>query len=196
MTHSPVHSPARILSLCLALLVTLIAGEAFAGEARGGAGIPPRTPKIKKGDWVLYREEGGFRKETATNSEKTDDDFIVYYSIEEFDEKGKLKQEMDEVARFQSDEAKENADFIASVKGAKIERRKVKIDGKNVDVVVYIVADPEDNSKTEYWYSDDFTIDGKVAMLVILTEDETYRAFETVGFGDAKARFNIKKYLD
>lgn len=196
MTHSPVHSPARILSLCLALLVTMVVGEAFAGEARGAAGIPPRSTKIKKGDWVLYKEEGGFRKETATDSEKTEDDYIVYYSIEEYDEKGKVKQEMDQVARFQSDEAKENADFIASVKGAKVERRKVQIDGKNTNVLVYIVADPSDNSRTEYWYSDDFTIDGRVAMIVYLSDEDAYKAFETVGFGDAKTRFNLKKYLD
>lgn len=198
MRHAPVNFPIRLAILCLFALTAVVAGDAFAGQLRGGAGIPPRIKKIKKGDWVLYREDDGFRKETAADNEEIEKDFLIHYTIEEFDEKGKSKGAPQEVVRFETDEQTENAEFIQSVKGAKVERRKVKIDGKNVEVVVYIVVDKEDNSTTEYWYSDDLSIDGKVAMIVTFPDNEQhkYSAFEVVGFGDARAKFDIKKYLD
>ena len=200
MKHCPVSFRVVALSFVMALCLAAAAGSAAAGEARNP--IPPRVPKIEKGDWSLLKDDDGFTRETVTDIEKTEGDVIVHYTMEKFDLKGKQTEKPQEVARFLSDEAAENNDFMKTMKVTKAERRRAKIDGKNVNVVVLIIKDTtsgaEDGTTLEYWFSDEISVDGKVAMIVPATSEENqdYKVYEVVGFGDAKTKFNLKKYLD
>lgn len=190
----------RALVAVAALSVVMAASALEAGEARR-AGIPPRIQKVKEGDWILYRNLGEndvveYNRETATSIEKVENDLIVNYTMQEFDANGKAKGKPQEVSRFLSDEQNENAEFLKDVlKNAKAQKRKVKIEGRDLEVVVFVVQEDE-HMTIEYWYSDDIGIDGKVAMVVLMPDEQhSERPFEAVGFGNAKTKFDIKKYL-
>lgn len=194
MVKTSVKIPFLVLSLVMALCLGAFAAAAAAGESRG-AGVPPRLQKVKEGDWILYRDDdGALSKETATKVEEVENEYIVYYTIEEFDPAGKAKDEPQEVARFLSDETRENAEFLASMKGGKAERRTLTIEGKKVPIVAYITKD-EDGHVVEHWYSDAISIDGRVGMKVILDEQHDYSPIETVAFGAAKTKPDLRKYL-
>ena len=190
----------RALVAVAALSVVMAASALEAGEARR-AGIPPRIQKVKEGDWILYRNLGEndvveYNRETATSIEKVENDLIVNYTMQEFDANGKAKGKPQEVSRFLSDEQNENAEFLKDVlKNAKAQKRKVKIEGRDLEVVVFVVQEDE-HMTIEYWYSDDIGVDGKVAMVVLMPDEQhSERPFEAVGFGNAKTKFDIKKYL-
>lgn len=191
---------ALVAVVAAALCVGLAADVTNAGEARR-AGIPPRVQKVKEGDWILYRNLGEndvveYNKETATGIDKVENDLIVNYTMQEFDANGKPKGKPQEVVRFVSDEQKENEEFLKdTLKNAKAQKRKVKIDGRDVDVTVFVVQEDE-HMTIEYWYSDDIGIDGKVAMVVLMPDEEhSEKPFEAVGFGNAKTKFDIRKYV-
>lgn len=189
----------KTLSLALVLILTMCLGAlgeaVMAGESRGAA-VPPRLQKVKQGDWILYRDDDGeFSLETATKIEEVENEYMVYYTIAEFDAAGKPKEEPQEVARFLSDEKKENAEFLKSMKGGKAERRTAVIDGKKVPIIAFISKEEDDGHVIEYWYSDAISIDGRVGMKVVLDEQHDYMPQETVAFGDAKTKPNVKKYL-
>ena len=196
MTNAPARLRALIVAFALTLCFGMAANIAAAGQARTVV-IPPRLPNVKEGDWILYKNDKDYSKETVTKIEEVEEDLVVYYTIERFDFKGKATEKQ-EVARIRSDEAAENAEFGQTHNIVKAERRKVKIDGKNLQVFVFTALEGEgdDAVRIEYWYSDDISVDGKVAMVVIVSDSETYTPFETAGFGDAKTKFNLKKYID
>lgn len=192
MVRESVRVSSRILFAALALGLAFLCGTAAAGES---VTVPQRLQKIKQGDWILYRDDdGAFSKETVTNIERVEKEYIVYYTIEAFDKVGKAVDKPQEVARFLSDEQKENAETLEAMKDAKAERKTVTIDGKKVPVVIFSKAD-EDGHTVEQWYSDAISIDGRVAMRVLINDTHGYIPFETVAFGTGKTKPDIKKYL-
>lgn len=173
-----------------AVLVSCLAAEA--GEVRSP--VPLRISKVKVGDWVLYKDDDGFIKETATDTEEIEGDYIIHYTMETFDANGKLKNK-DEVARFRSGELSEYAELVKS--RAKVNRKRVKIDNKNV--IVYIASIPEE-PPYEMWYSDDFGITGSAGMRYELaTGDEgameEYFPIQVIAFGGEKDKFDIRRYV-
>lgn len=185
-----------LVAFAAAFFMGLFAAVADAGEAR----LPLRTQKIKEGDWIFYEENGDYVKETATGIEKGDDDYIVHYTRETFSPDGKVT-DREEVARFLSGEREDHAEILKG-KGIKYQRRRTKIEGKNVEVLAVIYpAGDESSIPYEMWYSDGIGITGIVAMVLKLPSEEEEdkivdeKAIETLGFGDAKTPFNFKKYV-
>lgn len=174
----------------------LFASIADAGETR----LPARTQKVKEGDWIFYNENGDYIKETATGVENGDDDYIVHYTRETYAPDGKVTAR-EEVARFLSNEKEDHAEILKA-KGLKYQKRRTKIDGKNVEILaVMYPADGPSSVPYEMWYSDDIGITGMVAMVLKLPSEEEEdkvedeKTIETLGFGDAKAQFNFKRYV-
>lgn len=194
---------ASILTFVAVLVLGVVADAAMAGQPRAPQSpIPGRLLKVKQGDWVLVRTSEGLVKETVTGIEETEADpeneieayYMVEYRLEKFDEAtGKPLDKPMDVVRALEHEQEEN---LEAVKGmvAKPERRRAKIDGKNVNVVV-IKKKEENGIFIEEWYSDEVGIDGRVAMVVSGEDMEPYSALEVVAFGNAKTQLNINKYL-
>ena len=183
------------LAAAFIFAVALVAGfavRADAGEIRSP--VPLRISKVKVGDWVVYKDDDGFTKETATDTEEVEGDYIVHYTMETFDANGKpLKT--DEVARFRTGELSEYAELVKA--RAKVDRKRMKIDGKNV--MIYIANMPEE-PPYEMWFSDDFGITGSAGMRYELaTGDEgaieEYFPIEVVAFGSGKDKFDIRRYV-
>lgn len=166
--------------------------RAEAGQMRSP--VPLRISKVKVGDWVVYRDDNGFTKETATETEEIENDFIIHYTLETFDLNGRA-QKKDDVARFRTGELAEYAELVKA--RAKVGRRNVTIDGKNV--TVYVALMPED-PPYEMWFSDDFGITGAAGMRYELPtgeegEMEEYFPLEVVAFGGEKDKFDIRRYI-
>lgn len=190
------------------LAVTLIAltATAWAGQPRASSPIPGRVTKVKEGDWVLIRTGDELIKETAVKITDMKSDarpgdeayfdpiFMVEYKMERFNgATGQPNGAPMEVVRALEHEIEENAEFARSIQG-KVQRRKVKIDGKNVNVVV--IPQAEDGGiLVEHWFTDEFGIDGKAGMVVKMPENETYTPMEVVAFGNARQALAIQKYL-
>lgn len=187
MTH--VTKRAASLFVLVALFCGL-AAVAQAGQPRSSA-IPSRVKKAEKGDWVLVRYEDRMMLETVTGSEEVEDDYMIHYTMQDYALNGQ-PQEPQNVVRLLSDETAEYAELLSSP-GAKAERKRARVDNKNVNVMAVTVM--EEGAAIEYWYSDDIGIDGKVAMIVKIPEMDAYKAMEVIGFGDAKSPFNIRKYV-
>ncbi len=184
----------RMFRFAAALVFTaaLVAGFAEAGQMRSP--VPLRISKVKVGDWVVYKDENNFTKETATDTEEIENDYIIHYTLETFDLNGRPVKK-DEVARFRTGELAEYAELVKS--RAKVGRKNVTIDGKKV--MVYVAAIPEE-PPYEMWYSDDFGITGAAGMRYELPtgeegEMEEYFPIEVVAFGEEKDRFDIRKYV-
>ncbi len=165
------------------------------------ANIPLRSPKVQEGDWVLYRNDEGLRLETAEKIEpQPGGDLMIFYTMRDVQPNGRI-EEGNEVVRMASQEKVDLTALAGSLQNPKVERRQVSIDGRKANV--YVLADLRDGFSMEYWYTDDFTIDGQVLSQVIIAgvEDQpatTEKLFEAVAFGNAKQPFNpknIKKYL-
>ncbi len=180
------------LAAMIVFTAALFAGAAEAGQVRSP--VPLRISKVKVGDWVVYKDDSGFSKETATETEEVENDYIIHYTLETFDPNGRpLKK--DEVARFRTGELAEYAELVKS--RAKVGRRNVTIDGKQV--MVYVATIPED-PPYEMWFSDDFGITGAAGMRYELPtgeegEMEEYFPLEVVAFGGERDRFDIRKYV-
>lgn len=183
-----------------------VADAAFAGQQRAQSPIPGRVTKVKEGDWILIRTGDSLLKETATKISDIrpevkqgeegwfDPIYMVEYTIEKLD--GETGQPIDKpmnVVRALEHETEENAEMLRSMKG-KPQRRKIKIDGKNVDVVV--IAQEEDGGVlVENLFSDQIGIDGRVGVIVRMPDGkETYTALETVAFGNGRPPA-LQKYL-
>jgi hypothetical protein len=190
-----------ILTCAVALLLGLFAADAaVAGQQRSP--IPGRLLKVKEGDWILIRTGEGLIKETATGIEETEADpenniepfYMVLYTLEKFDPAtGKPLDKPLDVARALDYEQEENLAAVQDMVG-RPERRRVKIDGRNINVVV-IKKQDEGNINIEEWYSDEIGIDGRVAMVIAGEDMKPYTALEAVAFGDARTPLNINKYL-
>ncbi len=195
------------LALIPALFVALLAGiaaDAAAGQPRAAqqSPIPGRLLKVREGDWALVRTGEGLVKETVTGIEETKADpendiepyYMVMYRLEKFDAAtGKPLEKPMDVARALEHEQEENLEALKGMVG-RPERRRAKIDDKNVNVVV-IKKREEGGFTIEEWYSDEIGIDGRVAMVVTGEDVEPYSALEIVAFGNAKTPLNINKYL-
>lgn len=184
MTH--VIKRASILFALVAMLFCL-APAAHAGQTR----IPSRVKKAAKGDWVLVKFEDRMMLETVTDTEEVEDDYMVHYTMQNISLDGKA-EEPQKVVRLLSDETAEHEELLGT-SGAKVDRKRAKIDGKNVAVITVLA--PEEDATIEHWFSDDVGIDGKVAMIVKIPEMDAYKAMEVIGFGDAKSPFNLRKYV-
>lgn len=194
---------AALLIFAVALILGVAADAALAGQPRAPQSpIPGRLLKVREGDWVLVRTGEGLVKETATGIEKIEADlenkiepyYMITYRMEKFDaETGKPIEKPLDVVRALEHEQEENLEAIKGMVG-KPERKRVKIDGKNVNVVV-IKKKEEGDIVVEEWYSDEVGIDGRVAMVISGPDMEPYGALETVAFGNAKTPVNINKYL-
>lgn len=182
------HVVQRAAALCA--LLCLLAAGVQAGQPRNA--IPSRVKKAEAGDWVLIRFEDRMTLETITSTEEVEDDFLVHYTMQDIAFDG-TAQPAKNVVRLLSDETAENMELQASP-GAKVDRKRGRVDGKNLNIVAVIV--PEEGDTTiEYWLSDDVGVDGKVAMIVKVPDMEAYKAMEVIGFGDAKSPFNIQKFI-
>jgi hypothetical protein len=173
-----------------AAFVVGVADRAEAGQVRSP--VPLRIGKVKVGDWALYKDDNGFIKETATELEEVEGDFIVHYTMETFDANGRLQQ-TDEVARFRTGELSEYAELVKS--RAKVNRRPIRIAGR--EVMIYIASMPEE-PPYEMWYSDDFGITGAAGMRYTLPtgtggEMEDYFPIEVMDFGGQRDRFDIRR---
>ena len=149
---------------------------------------------MKVGDWVLFRDDSGFTKETATDLEEVEGDYIVHYIMETFDLNGRL-QNKEEVARFRTGELAEYAEIVRA--RAKVDRRTMNIAGQ--DVMVYIASMPED-PPYEMWYSDDIGITGNAGMKYTLPtgsngEMEDYYPIEVMAFGTERDKLDIRRYV-
>lgn len=179
-------------SIFVVLAVTalcLSAGAALAGQPRG-ANIS-RVSKAEEGDWIVYRQGDELIYEKVDGVEELEDDMMVTYTMQNFKLNGQGDKPT-QVVRLLSDEKSEFAELLGT-KGAKSERKRVKVDGKNVNVV--IVSVPEDGGVIETWITDEIGVDGRVAMVVKMKDMDEYKPLETVGFGNAKSPFNIRKYI-
>lgn len=165
-----------------------VAFDAAAGEARGA--MPLRADKVREGDWILYRMNGELVKETAMTIERFEDDVLINYSIEKFAPDG-APSSREEVSHFLSIE-KQNSDDLAQDRKVKRDRRRVKIDGKNVNV---LVATFTDEVPYEMWYSDDISVTGLVAMVTRVRGEEPFWSIQPLAFGAAGSNPNIKRYL-
>jgi hypothetical protein len=169
-----------------------VASLAEAGQVRSP--VPLRIGKVQVGDWVLYRDDNGFVKETATETEEVEGDYIIHYTMETFDANGRsLKKE--EVARFRTGELGEYAELVRS--RAKVDRERMTIAGKQV--MIYKATIPED-PPYEMWYSDDFGITGNAGMKYTLPtgeegEMEDYFPIEVVAFGGERDRVDVRRYV-
>ncbi len=178
----------RVAMLCT--LFCLIAAGVQAGQPRNV--VPSRVKKAEVGDWVLIRFEDRMTLETITGAEEVEDDFMVHYTMQDIAFDG-TAQPAKNVVRLLSDETAENMELQTSP-GAKVDRKRGRVDGKNLNIVAILV--PEEGDTTiEYWLSDEVGVDGKVAMIVKVPDMEAYKAMEVIGFGDAKSPFNIQKYI-
>lgn len=180
------------LSVRRIVLFILVAGlacaDADAGEARGT--VPLRADKVREGDWILYRMNGELVKETAIKVERFEDEVLVNYVIEKYAENG-APASREEVSHFLSLE-RENAAELARNRKAKRERKRVKIDGKNVDVIVVAFAE---EVPYEMWYSDAISVTGLVAMVTRVRGEEPFWSIQPLAFGGAGAAPNIKRHL-
>lgn len=180
----------RIAYLGIALFMCAYALGNVSSVAAGEMAIPMRTPKIQKGDWFLFRLNGELIKETAVEIEKTDDDLMVKYTIEKFDDNG-TSQSTTEAAQFLSYEQEGVKETIGNQR-VKRERKRVTVDGKAVDVVVVTFSGEVPYS---LWYSDAISITGRVAMVSEYPGSDTYWSIKPLAFGGAGSPFDIKKYL-
>lgn len=200
--------------LCIAMIIlaaSVISGApAQAGQVRGASSpIPGRITKVKEGDWVLVRlGENELIKETATKitdikgEGKPGDEsyfepvYMVEYTLEKFDgATGSSNEAPMNVVRALEHEIEENAEMVSSMSG-KPQRRKVKIDGKNVNIVV--IPQVEEGGVTiENWFTDEFGIDGRAGMVIRMDGEtkETFTPMEVVAFGNARQPLTIQKYL-
>lgn len=179
--------------LSIPLIALIIMGgisQAKAGEALGTA-IPLRTTKIQKGDWFLFRLNGELIKETAIEVDNTEDDPMVKYTIEKFDDNG-ISLSVMEAAQFLSFE-KENAAEISKNRSVKRERKRVAIGGRNVDV---LVATFLGESPYSLWFSDSISITGTVAMVAEIPGSEPYWSIQPLAFGSAGSQPDIRKYIN
>lgn len=184
------HLSKRALFALVALFCLAAAGV-HAGQARNA--IPSRVKKAEKGDWVLVKFEDRLMLETITNTEELEeDDLMVTYTMQDISFEGKAEKPQN-VVRLLSDETMENMELQSSP-GAKVDKKRGRVDGKNLNIVAVTVPE-EGDTIIEYWYSDDVGVDGKVAMIVKIPEMDAYKAMEVIGFGDAKSPFNMKKYI-
>lgn len=203
----------RTISLLFGVVAALAVCAVFAAPAHAGqrvaaSPIPGRVTKVREGDWVLVRLGDELIKETAVavtdmkaEGKPGDEDyfepiFMVEYTLEKFDgETGQLIEQPMDVVRALEHEIEENAELLRSMSG-KPQRRKVKIDGKNVNIVV-IPQMEDEGMLVENWFTDEFGIDGKAGMVVRLGGDtkETHVPMEVVAFGNARQPLAIKKYL-
>lgn len=186
----------RLAAACVfAGAFVLFAGFASLAEAgQVRSPVPLRIGKVEVGDWVLYRDDNGFTKETATELEEIEGDFIVHYTMETFDANGRPLQK-DEVARFRTGELADYAELVRA--RAKVTRENVTIGGKNV--LVYKALMPED-PPYEMWYSDAFGITGSAGMRYSLPtgeegEMEDYFPIEVMAFGGARDRVDVRRYV-
>ena len=129
-------------------------------------GYPLRIPKVKKGDWITYRVNQGFIKETATRIEKVKDDIIVHYRREVLDDGGKAIKSAEEkytlsrnLTRKKIVDDRQANPELTRLLGAMTERRTVEIGGKRVDVFVEIITIP---FRVEIWSSDEISLNGQV----------------------------------
>lgn len=207
MIHAMHSVRAAAVAIVFAALFGFAADGALAGQQRQaprGSIIPSRLQKVQKGDWALVLTGEGLLKETATDIVSVEADpeneiealYMVEYTLEKFDaETGKPLEKPINVARAIEHEQEENAEILKAMKG-KPSRKKVKLDGKTIDVVVVPQAE-EDGIIIEHWFSDEVGIDGRVLMLVTggHEEMEPYKSLEVLAFGDAKSPLNLKRYL-
>lgn len=190
------------VSLLAAFAVSLFADAAQAGQRRANTPIPGRLLKVREGDWVLIRTSEGLIKETATKIEVTEADpenniepfYLVMYTLEKFDPStGKPIEKALEVARALDYEEEENIENARDMT-ARPQRRRVKIDGETVNVVV-LFKEEEGGVKVEEWFSDELGIDGRVAIVISGEDMDPYTALEAVAFGGANKPLDIRKYL-
>lgn len=203
MTHATQIRAAAILTFLAAFVLGVFADTAAAGQPRAPQSpIPGRVLKVREGDWILMKTGEGLIKETCTGIEKFESDtendiepyYMVTYRMEKFDAAtGKPIEKPMDVARALEHEREENLEALKGMVG-KPERRKVRIDGKTVNVVV-IKKREEGGVNIEEWFSDEIGIDGRVAMVVSGEDIEPYTALEALAFGNAKTQLNIGKYL-
>ncbi len=195
-------SGVAILACAVALASGVVSGEAPAGQRRAQSPIPGRLMKVKEGDWILTRTSEGLIKETATKIEVTEADpenniepfYMVLYTLEKFDPAtGRPLEKPLDVGRDLETEADEN---LANVEGmvARPQRRKVKIGGRDINVIV-IRKQEEGGVNVEEWFSDEVGIDGRVAIVFSGEEIEPYTALEALAFGDARTPLDINRYL-
>ncbi len=196
---APAQAPAEAAAAPAA--VPAIPRPAPGSVAVAGVNIPLRTARVQEGDWVLYRNEEGLRLETATKVEpQLGGDLMVFYTMQKVEANGKVA-EGDEAVRMASQEKTDIANLAGQLQKPKVERRQINLDGKKVNA--YVLADVRDGFSMEYWYTDEFTIDGQVLSQVIIAgvddhPGQTDKLFEAVAFGNAKQPFNpknIKKYV-
>ncbi len=202
-------STARLaLLLVLAVVACSVSVPVFAGQPAPNLGsVPPRTPKVKEGDWVLYKTTDGFRLETAVSVEPQEGgDIMVTYTMQDVQANGRMEEPM-EVVRTLSQEREELVALAQTLQNPRLDRRAGQIDGKRVSA--YVLMDVREGFVVEYWYSDEFTIDGQVMMQIVTTvpadpdspesdeeKVETDKMFEVVAFGTAKAPIkNLRRYL-
>lgn len=202
----------RVVAMLFAVMAALVVlgAPVHAGQFRSAASspIPGRVTKVKEGDWVLVRLGDDLVKETATKitdikpEGKPGDEsyfepvFMVEYTLEKFDgATGQPNESPMNVVRALEHEIEENAEIVQSMSG-KPQRRKVKIDGKNVNIVV-IPQVESDGVMVENWFTDEFGIDGKAGMVIRTTGEtkETFSPMEVVAFGNARQPLAIQKYL-
>ncbi|MCC8165386.1 MAG: hypothetical protein LIQ31_04370 [Planctomycetes bacterium] len=202
-------STARLaLLLVMAVVACAVSVPAFAGQPAPNLGsVPPRTPKVKEGDWVLYKTPEGFRLETAVGVEPQEGgDVMVTYTMQDVQANGRMEEPM-EVVRTLSQEREELVALAKTLQNPRLDRRAGQIDGKRVSA--YVLMDVREGFVVEYWYSDEFTIDGQVMMQIVTTvpadpespesdeeKVETEKMFEVVAFGNARSPIkNIRRYL-
>ncbi len=194
-TPAPVAAPAAPAAAAKA--------PAAGGKAAAAAiaNIPLRSPKVQEGDWVLYRNDEGLRLETAEKIEpQPGGDLMIFYTMRDVLPNGKV-EEGNEVVRMASQEKVDLTALAGTLQNPKVERRQANIDGRKANV--FVIADVRDGFSMEYWYTDEFTIDGQVLSQVIIAgvEDQpaqTEKLFEAVAFGNVKQPFNprnVKKYV-
>ncbi len=189
------HRVLRLAFACVFAGAFVFAGvSSFAEAGQVRSPVPLRIGKVQVGDWVLYRDDNGFTKETATELEEVEGDYIVHYTMETFDANARPLQK-DEVARFRTGEL---ADYAELVKArAKVTRDRMNIGGK--EVMIYKALMPED-PPYEMWYSDDIGITGSAGMRYTLPtgdegEMEDYFPIEVVAFGGARDRVDVRRYI-
>lgn len=192
-----------ILSIIAAFFLVALADTAMAGQQRAPQSpIPGRLLKVREGDWSLVLTGEGLVKETVTKIEETEADpeneiepyYMVEYQLEKFDAAtGKPLEKPMNVARALEHEQEENLEAVQGILG-KPERRKTKIDGKTVNVVV-IKKKEEGDFVIEEWYTDEAGIDGRVAIVISGEGVDPYTALQMMAFGNAKTPLNLAKYL-
>jgi hypothetical protein len=124
-------------AVALFALFSVIAAGVQAGQPRNV--VPSRVKKAEAGDWVLIRFEDRMTLETITSTEEVEDDFLVHYTMQDIAFDG-TAQPARNVVRLLSDETAENLELQASP-GAKVDKKRGRVDGKNLNIVAVIVPE-------------------------------------------------------